>query len=30
MMEGVAEITPVQPGEVAGKVWDREQIEELL
>ena len=30
MVEGIAEITAVEPGEAGGKVWDRELIEELL
>ena len=30
MVEGVGEITAVEPGEAGEKVWDREKIEELL
>ena len=30
MVQDIAEITPVVPGEAGGKVWDREKIEELL
>ena len=30
MVEGVGEITAVEPGEAGGKVWTTEGIEELL
>ena len=30
MVQDVAEITPVEPGDAGGNVWDREEIEELL
>jgi len=30
MVQDIAEITAMEPGEAGGKVWDREQIEELL
>ena len=30
MVEGVGEITAVEPEDTNGKVWDREEIEELL
>src|SRR5437667_5592389 len=30
MVEGIAEITPVEPGRTGEKVWDRHEIERLL
>jgi hypothetical protein len=30
VVENIAEVTPIDPDEAGGKVWNREEIEELL